>query len=389
MDAAAARRVLVVDSAIAATLLLVGLGELTGAIPGTNFPGPDGRHAVFVVLTAVPLVVRRLRPLTAMLAVVTVVAVWQYWLYGPDQQPPFEPFLALLLVVFTAGVATSGQAARAAVAVLGVGSALTVADLVAGQPIGTAVPPLLQILGVFALGRLLAGYRSRAVAEGARAARLEQDAELARADAIREERARIARELPDVISHDVNLIVLQASVERRLGGAAQNAGSTAALASIEATGREALAELRRMLGVLRHDGAGPPLTPQPGLGQVDELVAQARDAGIDVELVTVGDPGTLSPGIDLTAFRILQESLTNIAKHATDARAVATIRHTPDCLEIEVVDDGSTRDGGSGRGLGLVGMRERVGVYGGSLIAGGRRDRPGFRVLARIPLGIE
>ena len=379
-----------VDSAIAATLLLVGLGELTGAIPGTSFPGPDGRHAVFVVLTAVPLVVRRLRPLTAMLAVVTVVTVWQYWLYGPDQQPPFEPFLALLLVVFTAGVATSGRAARAAVAVLGVGSALTVADLVAGQPIGTAVPPLLQILGVFALGRLLAGYRGRAVAEGARAARLEQDAELARADAIREERARIARELHDVISHDVNLIVLQASVERRLGGAAQNAGSTAALASIEATGREALAELRRMLGVLRHDGTSPPLAPQPGLGQVDELVAQARDAGNDVELVTVGDPGTLSPGIDLTAFRILQESLTNIAKHATDARAVATIRHAPDCLEIEVVDDGRARDGaGSGRGLGLVGMRERVGVYGGSLIAGRRRDSPGFRVLARIPLGIE
>lgn len=390
MDAADRRRVLLVDAVISAALMLEGLGELSGAIPGTRFPGPDGWHAAFVVLTAAPLVVRRLRPLTAMIAVVTVTAVWQYAMYSPDQQPPFEPFVALLLVVFTAGVATSGRTARAALAVVAVGSSLTIVDLVAGQPIGTAVPPLLQILGVFAVGRLMAAYRSRAVAEGARAARLEQDAEQARSDAVRDERARIARELHDVVSHDVNLMVLQATVERRVHDAEGLADRDAVLASIEATGREALAELRRMLGVLRHDGASPPLAPQPGLGQADELVAQARDAGIDVELVTVGDRVTLSPGIDLTAYRILQESLTNVAKHAGAARTVATIRRCQDCLEIEVVDDGgATRDGRSdGAGLGLVGMRERVAVYGGSLLAGRRPDAPGFRVLARIPLGV-
>jgi signal transduction histidine kinase len=389
MDAADRRRVLVVDGLIAGALLLEGLGELTGAIPGSKFPGPDGWHLLFVVLTALPLVVRRLRPLTAMVVVVTVVAVWQYALYGPDEQPPFQPFVALLMVAFTAGVATSGRAARGALAVMAVGFSLTIVDLVAGQPIGTAVPPLLQIVGVFAVGRLLAGYRSRAVAEGARAARLEQEAERSRADAVREERARIARELHDVVSHDVNLMVLQASVERRVSDAG-NADRDAVLASIEATGREALAELRRMLGVLRHDGDTPPLAPQPGLGQADELVAQARGAGVDVELVTVGDRADLSPGVDLTAYRVLQESLTNVVKHAGAARTVATIRRDRDCLEIEVVDNGVVRPGrpSTGAGLGLVGMRERVALYGGSLVAGRRPDAPGYRVLARIPLGV-
>jgi signal transduction histidine kinase len=393
MESAERRRVLLVDAVLAGALLLEGLGELSGAIPGTQFPGADGWHAMFVVLTALPLVVRRVWPLTAMVTVVTVVAVWQYALYGPDQQPPFEPFVALLVVVFTAGVATSGRSARAAVAVMVVGFSLTVVDLLAGQPLGTAVPPLLQIIGVFVMGRLLAGYRHRAVAEGARAARLEQEAELARAEAVREERARIARELHDVVSHDVNLMVLQATVERRVAGVDGTAERDAVLESIEATGREALAELRRMLGVLRHDGASPPLGPQPGLGQADELVAVARDAGIDVELVTVGDQVALSPGVDLTAYRILQESLTNVAKHAGAARTVATIRRGHDCLEIEVVDDGGDHRGSdsgdewaAGAGLGLVGMRERVAVYGGSLLAGGRPDAPGFRVLARIPL---
>jgi signal transduction histidine kinase len=390
MNAAGRRRALLVDAVIAGALLLEGLGELSGVIPGTQFPGADGWHAVFVVLTALPLVVRRVWPLTTMVTVVTVVAIWQYSLYGPDQQPPFEPFVALLLVVFTAGVATSGRAARAAVAVMVVGFSLTVVDLVAGQPLGAAVPPLLQIIGVFVLGRLFAGYRSRAVAEGARAARLEQESELARAEAVREERARIARELHDVVSHDVNLMVLQATVERRVSGVDGAPERDAVLASIEATGREALAELRRMLGVLRHDDAGPPLAPQPGLGEVDQLVAQAREAGVDVELVTEGDRSTLTPGIDLTAYRILQESLTNVAKHAADARTVATIRHGRDWLEIEVVDDGASARGSGtdGAGLGLVGMRERVSVYGGSLVAGRRLDAPGFRVLARIPLEV-
>lgn len=377
------RRRLLADTAVAAAVLLLGLGELTGVVAGSEFPGNRSVHAVFVVLIALPLVVRRTWPLVSMLLVVAIAAAWQFGLYGPEQQPPFEPFVALLLATFTAGLVTSGRAATLAVGVVGTGLCLAVAAVVAGEPLGSAVPPVLQILGVFALGRLLAGYRARAVAEGQRAARLEQEAEHSRAAAVRDERTRIARELHDVVSHDVNLMVLQASVERRMRAQA-GVGGDEALASIEATGREALAELRRMLGVLRHDGAQAPLAPQPGMDQVPELLAQARDAGLDVELVVDGDVVPLPPGLGLTAYRIVQESITNVAKHAGGARAVAAIRHGATCLEIEVVDDGVGCASPNG-GLGLVGMRERVSVYGGTLVAGPRPEAPGFRVLARIP----
>jgi len=378
-----ARRRLLVDAAVAAGVLLLGLGELTGVVAGSAFPGNRSVHAMFIVLVAAPLAVRRTWPLVSMLLVVVVTAVWQFALYGPDQQPPFEPFVALLLATFTAGLATSGRKAAIAVAVVGTGLCLSVVSVAYGEPLGSTVPAVLQILGVFALGRLLAGYRARAVAEGERAARLEQEGARAREAAVREERSRIARELHDVVSHDVNLMVLQASVERRMREQA-GAGGDEALASIEATGREALGELRRMLGVLRHDGAQAPLAPQPGMEQVPELLAQAREAGLDVELVVDDGAVALSPGLGLAAYRIVQESLTNVVKHAGGARAVAAIRHDAGCLEIEVVDDGvgcANPDGG----LGLVGMRERVSVYGGTLVAGPRPDAPGFRVLARIP----
>jgi signal transduction histidine kinase len=378
-----ARRRLRVDAAVAAAVLLLGVGELTGVVPGSEFPGNRMVQAGFVVLVAVPLVVRRTWPLVSMLLVVAITAAWQFGLYGPGQQPPFEPFVALLLATFTAGLVTSGRAAAVAVGVVGTGVCLAVAAVVAGEPLGSAVPPVLEILGVFALGRLLAGYRARAVAEGERAARLEQEAERSRAAAVQEERSRIARELHDVVSHDVNLMVLQASVERRMR-AQTGAGGDQALASIEATGREALAELRRMLGVLRHDGSGAPLAPQPGIKEVPDLLAQAREAGLEVELVIDGDAAPLPPGLGLTAYRIVQESLTNVVKHAAGARATAAIRRDAECLEIEVVDDGL---GGTVQpdGLGLVGMRERVSVYGGTLEAGPRSEAPGFRVLARIP----
>lgn len=378
-----ARRRLLVDAAVAAAVLVLGIGELTGVVAGSEFPGNRSVQGVFVVLVAVPLVVRRTWPLVSMLLVVAITAAWQSALYGPGQQPPFEPFVALLLATFTAGLATSGRKAAIAVVVVGTGVCLSAVAVAYGEPLGSAVPPVLMILGVFVMGRLLAGYRARAVAEGERAAHLEQEAERSRAAAVQEERSRIARELHDVVSHDVNLMVLQASVERRMRAQA-GAGGDEALASIEATGREALAELRRMLGVLRHDGSGAPLAPQPGMEQVPELLAQARDAGLEVELVIDADAPPLSPGLGLTAYRIVQESLTNVVKHAAGARAVASIRHDADCLEIEVVDDGVSATTPSG-GLGLVGMRERVSVYGGTLVAGPRAEAPGFRVLARIP----
>jgi signal transduction histidine kinase len=206
------------------------------------------------------------------------------------------------------------------------------------------------------------------------------------ARAAAEERARIARELHDVISHDVSLMVLQASVERRVRGG--DDATTETLANIESTGREALAELRRMLGVLRKLDEEPPMRPQPGLAQLPDLVEQAAAAGLPVQLSITGEPIALPAGLDIAAYRIVQESLTNAAKHAAGATVTATVHYLDGAVEIEVTDDGradAARVPAPVGGHGLVGMQERVALFGGSLEA-----RPvangGFRVRARLPL---
>jgi signal transduction histidine kinase len=412
-------RGLVVDRLLAVAVALLGLAELTGAVPGSLFPATTGVSVVFILLSAAPLAVRRRYPMGAFLAVVVVTTVWQYSVYTVDQQPPFEPFVALLITVFGAGALTEGRAAAAALATVGVGLTLSVADIAFGQPVGIAIPPLVMILGVFALGRLTAVYRRRALESALRAVLAEQSAERSKQEAIASERARIARELHDVISHDVSLMVLQASVERRLLGERPEAGSGTdssiadVLESIESTGRDALTELRHMLGVLR-DAGDAPLAPQPGLDRLDELLTNARSAGVDVHLRRDGvrglPPGLerldellanaraagvdvhlsrdgvtgLPPGLDLAAYRVVQEALTNVVKHVGPTRVSVSLEHRPDALVIEVVDDGPPRPAGLPGGHGLVGMRERVSLYGGTLLA--EPHGGGFRVLARLPI---
>jgi signal transduction histidine kinase len=381
-------RGLVVDGLLAVAVALLGLAELTGVVPGSLFPATTGVSVVFILLSAAPLAVRRRYPMGAFLAVVVVTTVWQYSVYSVDQQPPFEPFVALLITVFGAGALTEGRAAAAALATVGVGLTLSVADIAFGQPVGIAIPPLVMILGVFALGRLTAVYRRRALESALRAVLAEQSAERSKQEAIASERARIARELHDVISHDVSLMVLQASVERRLLGERPEAGSGTdssiadVLESIESTGRDALTELRHMLGVLR-DAGDAPLAPQPGLDRLDELLTNARSAGVDVHLRRDGVRG-LPPGLDLAAYRVVQEALTNVVKHVGPTRVSVSLEHRPDALVIEVVDDGPPRPAGLPGGHGLVGMRERVSLYGGTLLA--EPHGGGFRVLARLPI---
>jgi len=387
-DWRSARLDVAVDAAVATAVALLGLAELSGAVPGSTFPASQAVSATFVLLTAAPLAVRRRFPMAAFLAVVGVTTVWQYSVYSVDQQMPLEPFVALVVTVFGAGALTEGRTAAAAMGTVGVGVLLGVADLVSGKPVGTAVPPLLMILGVFALGRLTALYRRRAHDAAVRALRAEEDGRRARDEAVVQERARIARELHDVVSHDVSLMVLQASVERRLLGEAGSEPSSTAevLRSIESTGRDALTELRHMLGVLRQD-ARAPLSPQPGLDRLDELLADARSAGVDVE-VRLDGLSVLPSGLDLAAFRVVQEALTNVAKHVGPTRARVTLDQRPDALVIEVVDDGPARPCSlPGGGHGLLGMRERVSLYGGSLLAGPHEQ--GFRVLAELPVVSE
>ena len=210
-------------------------------------------------------------------------------------------------------------------------------------------------------------------------------------EAVAEERARIARELHDVVGHGLNLIVVQAGGAQRVFDSRPEVVRES-LGSIEATGRQALTDMERMLGMLRETAGGEAgLSPQPGLSQVGALADQVAQAGLAVEVQVEGTPVALPPSIDLTAYRIIQEALTNTLKHAgRTAKATISIRHGPRDLELEIIDDGRgvTSDAGgpaSGGGRGLIGMRERVALFGGELSAG-QRPEGGFRVRARLPL---
>jgi signal transduction histidine kinase len=233
-------------------------------------------------------------------------------------------------------------------------------------------------LVVMLLVRRVVGDRER------RAQIAERERDVVAREAVVEERARIARELHDVIAHHVSMIVLQAGAERRVLDDG-NASTREVLETVERTGRSALTEMRRLLGMLRAD-ANEPLTPQPGLGDVTTLVSQLREAGLPVELHVEGERRELPVGIELSAYRIVQEALTNALKHAGEARASVNIRYAPDSLELEIADDGSGASSQvSSGGHGLVGMRERVALYGGHLDAG-RRPSGGFAVRVLLPI---
>lgn len=245
-------------------------------------------------------------------------------------------------------------------------------------------------LGLFLGGAWIVGFTiGRKLWETADARERADRAEREREDqarlAVVEERTRIARELHDVVGHAVSVMTVQASGVRMLLKPEQEREREALLV-IEETGRQALAEMRRMVGVLRSLGESPELAPQPGLGQVDRLIEQARSAGLPVELRVEGEPVELPAGIDLTAYRIVQEGLTNASKHARAASAEVLVRYDDGHLELTVRDDGPGHGGGDSGGHGLVGMRERVNVYGGELEAG-PVPGGGFALRARLPIG--
>lgn len=201
-----------------------------------------------------------------------------------------------------------------------------------------------------------------------------------------EERARIARELHDVVAHSVSVMVVQASGVRRLLRDEQRR-EREALLSVEQIGRQALTEMRRMLGVMRSGEEAPPaaLAPQPGLEHLERLVAQVEEAGLPVRLRVEGERPDLSPGVDLSAYRIVQEGLTNVLKHAKGARAEVLVRYIDSSVELEIADDGPGVSSGDGEGHGLVGMRERVALYGGTIEAG-PRSGGGFVLRAQLPV---
>jgi signal transduction histidine kinase len=263
--------------------------------------------------------------------------------------------------------------------------------LVAPVVAGAAKEPLfaLAMYAVFAaawaLGDNLRTRRAYLAELEARAERLEREQQETARRAVAEEQARIARELHDVISHNVSVMVVQAAA----GGdvfATRPDRAREALGSIESTGREALVELRRLLGVVRPEveDAGAGLEPQPGLARLPELIEHVSAAGLRVELAVAGEPRDLPAGVDLSAYRIVQEALTNTLKHARAETARVTIGYEDARLELEILDDGAGGDV-TGGGRGIIGMRERAALLGGELTAA-MRPSGGFAVRATIPL---
>jgi signal transduction histidine kinase len=292
-------------------------------------------------------------------------------------------FIGVLASVFLFGILEDRRQAVVGLAIaLGAAGVVTLNHPDQGWSDYAGVVLLFSIawLAGFAIGRKL----EQASAAQERAERLEREREAEARAAVAEERARIARELHDVVGHSVSVMTVQASaVRRRL--LPDQAKEREALEIVEQTGREALAEMRRLVGVLRRPEEGPALAPQPSLQHLDRLVAQAGESGLPVELRIEGEPTPLPPGVDLTAYRLVQEGLTNAIKHARASRADVVVRYSDGTVEVSVTDDGSGDGDGGGGGHGLVGMRERVSVYGGELEAGPRPEG-GYSLRARLPV---
>jgi signal transduction histidine kinase len=251
-------------------------------------------------------------------------------------------------------------------------------ELVARESLGTIAAFTAGAVVVMVLLRRVVGDRDRRLRVA------ERERELATREATIEERARIARELHDVIAHHVSMMVIQAGAERRVLRPGQES-TRDVLATIEGVGRSALTEMRRLVGILRTDEREG-LAPQPGVSNIAMLVGQMLSAGLDVELRMEGKPRDIPVGIDLSAYRIVQEGLTNALKYAGHARTTVCVRYGVDSLEIEIIDDGQGRPSEFEHGgHGLAGMRERVALFGGTLDAG-RRPAGGFAVHVLLPI---
>jgi signal transduction histidine kinase len=344
--------------------------------------GPLWFDVLAVLATMAPLLARRRFPVGALLAVGVAVASSSF-VDGRLQPDAFVSFLVGLAVCVLFGMRPGLSVSAAGLAfVMGVAAIVTHND--PKGKIGDFVWTFVTFTIAWIVGFAVGGKFREVDEAKERAARAEREREEQARLAVSEERARIARELHDVVGHSVSVMTVQASAVRRLLEPDQDKEREALLV-VEQTGREALAEMRRMVGVLRRPEEAPALAPQPTLEQLERLIEKAREAGLPVELRVEGEPVQLSAGADLTAYRLVQEGLTNALKHARAAHAEVLVRYSDGHVELTVSDDGPGGGDGDKGGHGLVGMRERVSVYGGELEAGPRPEG-GYRLRARLPV---
>jgi signal transduction histidine kinase len=360
-------------------------------MPRPSGPGGMAFMVTLAVIASGALALRRRFPL-AVVCIVTAATV------ATPQSVLRLTFYAFVIAVYSAAVYSPYRVATLA--------ALPVSVLLVGTS-GDSVTPIvpneyivLLILVPMAGAALgLRTWKLRTNEGRTRLSALEREQAEALRQAVEHERARIARELHDVVTHNVSVMVIQAGAARKIMKTSpEQAGE--ALFAVEAGGRAAMTELRHVMGLLTMDSAGEgtdraedpadeaaELAPQPGLDQMETLIGRVRDTGLAVDLTVTGPPSPLPPGVELAAYRVVQEALTNTVKHASGATAAVTVAYTTDELRVEVTDTGGRPGKGAatGNGRGLIGLRERLAVYDGTLHTG-RRMTGGYRVEALIPL---
>jgi signal transduction histidine kinase len=373
------------DPAIALALFAVGLYEIFGdPIADDVTEGPAVLNVAAVALATLPLAWRRTFPLAVALVVYAAVAGRAL---AAEPLEIYPTVIAMLIATYSvAGYAPLADALTGAVAG-GLAIAIAVVEGSGGDAAPDPVAAPILFGSVWIIGRVAHRRDARAGETERRAEELERLREQREAEAAAAERERLAGELHDAVSHSLASIVMQA-------GGAQDviegdpAKARKSLESIERAAREGLSEMRRLLTISGRNGEAPALAPQPGLDRVESLVRGARESGLDVRATVVGRPRHLSPAIEASAYRIIQEALTNVMKHAGECAVELEVRYDASELSLEVTDDGGglQREPVHAGGRGLPGMRERVAALGGSFEAGSRDDARGFRVRARLPL---
>jgi signal transduction histidine kinase len=353
---------------------------------GRNSPGAPPTSLWFAVpavaVTVLPLFTRRRFPFAAPAA---------YWLLATALTFVDGELIPFMVSLFPVGLASAfllgnvrdSRRAWTGLAIV-LGSITTVVYNIPGYLTAELLFIPVDFGIAWAAGFALRERAEKAEAAETRATQAEREREAAARIAVAEERMRIARELHDIVAHAVSVMVLQVgAVRHKLPQTLED--DSEALRRVEQAGRTALAEMRRLLGAIRRDGEGLELAPQPGLDGLDSLLEDVGRAGLPVRLHVEGDPFPLPRAIDLSAYRIVQEGLTNALKHARASHANVTVRYRPDECAVEVVDDGAGAATSDGLGHGLVGIRERVRIYGGEMSA---RTAPagGFILSARLPV---
>ncbi len=368
---------------LVALLLEVGLEvALTDDFPEYDeaLPLPDWHGRLLLLAGALTLALRRLAPVTVLAVTALASLAYQALAFRPAPLP-----LAVLVAVFVVAVArgplVSGVVAAAYAAALVVGSLTGVTPLDDDQ----VYVYLVSVAATAMLGNGVALGRARASLAEQQATEISRELEAHTRQAVEAEQARIAREVHDIVAHDLSVIVARAAATRRVVDRQPDAAPEA-LASIEAVGRDALDGLRRLMHLLRSDPGRIDRSPQPAIDRFPALLGQVRRAGLPVDLVVRGQARPLPATVELSAFRIVQEALTNTLKHAGPTHATVVLDYRSDTLHVEVRDHGRGRREEGSPGYGLTGMQQRVSMLGGELetVSG---DGPGFRVAAELPVG--